>query len=65
MGRIASWTLGLFFVTTGVAALLGILLAVIVQPGRGQPLGEMACMCMAVADLCSNSLHNAAQHLGC
>ena len=34
MGRTAAWTLGLFFATTCIAASLGVVLAVLVQPGH-------------------------------
>ncbi len=38
MGRTAAWTLGLFFATTCVAASLGVVLAVLVQPGHNGDL---------------------------
>ncbi len=38
MGRTAAWTLGLFFATTCIAASLGVVLAVLVHPGRNGDL---------------------------
>lgn len=38
MGRTAGWTLGLFFLTTCIAASLGVLLAVVVHPGHSSDL---------------------------
>lgn len=38
MGRTAGWTLGLFFLTTCIAAGLGVTLAVVVQPGHNGDL---------------------------
>ena len=38
MGRTAAWTVGIFFLTTCTSALLGMLLAVVVHPGRAGDL---------------------------
>lgn len=38
MGRTAAWTLGTFFVTTSISSGLGVMLAVVVHPGRAGDL---------------------------
>ncbi|DBB11235.1 TPA: hypothetical protein ACH3X3_006677 [Trebouxia sp. C0006] len=78
MGRTAAWTLGLFFATTCIAASLGVVLAVLVQPGHngdlsvpGAPMGlektgataiETAITLDQVTDVTSTIRHAALSH---
>ena len=48
MGRTAAWTLGTFFVTTCIAAGLGVALAVLVHPGHA---GDLSASGMSSANL--------------
>ena len=40
MGRTAAWTLGIFFLNTCIAASLGVVLAIVVQPGHNGDLSS-------------------------
>jgi len=79
MGRTAAWTLGLFFATTCIAASLGVVLAVLVQPGHngdlsvpGEPTYSVVCLDSAsrsefwslLESAAAGSIFAPAQHAG-